>query len=281
MGIFQDRQRILMGVVVVIMAAIAIFYVVGKPDNSDEDQGVDTSLPARLQEIQTADKLVIGTAITRPFEYRNDENQLIGFDISLMEKFAQELGVSIEWKEMAFADLITELEAGNVDVVIAGMYITPVRQEVVDFAEPYLDTGLVMVTRTDAAEITSPEDLAGRTVGVKEGATGEVWAEQFRTEDEIELEIRQYTDTLDSLDDLDAGQIDVVFNDKLNTLEYIKTHPDIQIQGEVFAPAGLGIAVQKGDADLLAFINETLADLKAKGEIQKLFDQWINPETAS
>lgn len=261
----------------VIVLALVLTACKSKDDKKSD---TDTKLPARLQEIQTAKKLVVGTAITRPFEYYNDDGQLIGFDVDLMSLIAQRLGVTVEWREMAFADLLTELNAGTVDMVIAAMYIRPDRQALVEMSQPYLETGLIMAVHVDETNINSFEDLAGRTLGVKEGSTGATYA-QTRLVDEqgIAIDLRIYTDTLDSLDDLAEGRVDAIFNDRLNTLVYIQTHPTVRLQGEVFDPAGLGISVKKGDMDLLNFVNTTLDALKASGDIDRLFNQWINPQT--
>ncbi|HRF94455.1 MAG TPA: ABC transporter substrate-binding protein [Aggregatilineales bacterium] len=235
---------------------------------------------SRLSELQATGQIVIGTAITRPFEYRDEQtNELIGFDVDLMTEIVSSLGIQIVWREMAFADLLPELQAGNLDAVIAGMYITTAREELVDMSNPYLQTGLVMATHGGITDIATIQDLVGRTVGVKEGSTGERYAISLRDEQGIALELQRYTDTLDSLDDLDAGLVDVVFNDYINTLEYIKTHPNVSVVGEILQPAGLGISVQAGDADLLNFINSSLATLEANNKIQDLFNRWINPET--
>lgn len=239
---------------------------------------VENASPPKLPQYES---LVVGTALTAPFEYRDAEtNELIGFDVDLMTAIAQSLGVKLEWREFAFADLLTTLEAGTVDVVIAGMYITPAREEVVDMSQAYLETGLVMVVQAQNTTIQALPDLAGKTVGVKEGATGERWANDLRETQHIDLEIRRYTDTLDSLDDLNAGLLDAVFNDYLNSLQYIKTHPNVAVRGEIFDPAGLGIAVKSGNTELLALINTSLAELKSKGEIDRLYDKWLNPNNA-
>jgi ABC-type amino acid transport substrate-binding protein len=234
---------------------------------------------SRLDEIRAAGQLKIGTAITRPFEYRDTvTNTLIGFDVELMtEVFASE-AIVLTWREMAFADLLPELQAGQVDVVIAAMYITPAREALIDFSQPYLATGLVLVVQTDNTNIQTVNDLDGKILGVKEGSTGARKAEELRDIDGLNFQIRRYTDTLDSLDDLDSRLLDAVLNDQLNTLEYIKIHPNIRIQGEVLEPAGLGIAVQTGDTELLDFINLQLTRLQNEQKIQQLFDRWINPE---
>lgn len=194
-----------------------------------------------------------------------------------MTLIAERLDVSVEWREVAFADLLTELNAGTIDMVIAAMYIRADREALVDMSQPYLETGLIMAVQADDTTITSFEALADHSLGVKEGSTGAAYAQRLIDEQGIAIDLRIYTDTLDSLDDLAAGQIDAVFNDRLNTLVYIQDHPTVRLQGEVFDPAGLGISVKSGDTDLLNFVNASLDALKASGDIDRLFNRWINP----
>lgn len=247
---------------------------------SDPTSTPALSLPPRSPEEPTAPAvLVVGTAITAPFEYREPgTNRLIGFDVDLMNLLADRLQVQIEWREMAFADLLDELAAGSVDVVIAAMYITAAREEIVDFTMPYLDSGLVMVVRSEETEISTFADLAGKQVGVKENATGDRWAQQLQAEQQIDLILRRYTETQDSLEDLAAGHLDAVFNDKLNTLVYLQTQPGLRIQGDVFAPASMGIAVRSGNTALLQQLNAALQELKAAGTVEILYNRWISSD---
>lgn len=235
----------------------------------------------RIDEIRAAGTLRIGTSITHPFEYRDAAtNTLIGFDVDLMTEIFAGESIDLSWHEMAFADLLPQLRAGKVDVVIAAMYITPAREQVVDFSQPYLQTGLVMVVQADDTTIQTANDLEGKVVGVKEGSTGAWQADELRTIGGLDIQLRRYTDTLDSLDDLNAGQLDAVFNDRFNTLEYIKLHPGVRVQSEILVPAELGIAVRTGDKALLDFINLKLTSLQSDHTIKLLVDRWINPEKA-
>ena len=239
------------------------------------DAGPGSSASARIGEIQKKGVLVVGTANYRPFEYHDEKtNQLVGFDVDVADQIAKSLGVKVEWKEMQFAGLIPALQAGQVDMVIAAMYITDQRKEVVDFADPYVDTGLVMITRKNDDRIKSLSDLDGKTVGVKLGATGAKAADRLKQEGR-KIEIKQYNDTLDSFSDLLVSRVDVVFNDKLNTLEYLKTHPQLQIVGDTFDKASLGISVKKGDKDLLDRINDVVRKMKSQGQIDQLFQKWL------
>jgi ABC-type amino acid transport substrate-binding protein len=180
----------------------------------------------------------------------------------------------VKWRVMGFADLLPALQEGQVDLVIAAMYITPQRAQIVDMSQPYLNTGLVVVVRTDETTINGLGDLPGKIVGVKEGATGARYAAQLK-EEGIPITVRRYLETADSLEELEQGYVDAVFNDRLNTLEYIKTHPNLKIVGEVFDPASLGIAVRKDDAELLALINDVVRSARASGELDRLYAKWI------
>ncbi|MEN8173538.1 MAG: ABC transporter substrate-binding protein [Chloroflexota bacterium] len=227
--------------------------------------------------------LVVGTAITKPFEYHDPEtNELIGFDVDVANYIANELGVEIEFSEMPFASLIPSLETRKVDMTIAAMYIKPEREEVVDFATPYMETGLVMVVSPElAGKVNTPEDLDGLKVGVKIGATGDALAKEF-IEQGIALERKEYKETLESFADLEFGRVDAVLNDYLNTLAYLKDTGSEAVvvtleSGEVnfLSSVGLGIAVHDGDAELLAKINQILEEMHANGTYDELYAKWL------
>jgi ABC-type amino acid transport substrate-binding protein len=233
------------------------------------------ALSPRLQKIKDSGQFVIGTALTAPFEFRDTQSgKLQGLDIDLAQKIADKIGVPIVWKEMAFADLIPTLQAGKVDMVIAGMYITDKRKQSVDMTDGYLDTGLVAVTQSKTTSFATTKDMAGKIVCVKTGSTGAAFAQSL-VDEGTALTIQEYADTPSSLVDLSKGLCDAALNDKINSLEYIKTHPELKVGSDVFQPAQFGIAVQKGDAELLAFLNDNLKTLKGDGGLEKLYNTWV------
>ncbi len=240
-----------------------------------------------LAQIQARGVLSVGTAITEPFEYHDPATgELIGFDIDTAEYIADKLGVKLQWVEMPFANLIPSLQDRKVDMIIAAMYIKPEREELVDFSEPYINTGLVMVARPDLqAQIKTVQDLAGLKVGVKIGATGAELAQDLIAAG-IALESVEYKTTFDSFLDLEVGRVDVVFNDYLNTLVYIKdSQSDLEIvstdAGEVnfLSQVGLGIAVHQGDRELLELINSVLVDMRQESTFDRLHENWLGPGT--
>jgi ABC-type amino acid transport substrate-binding protein len=236
-----------------------------------------------LERIKSRGVLIVGTAITKPYEYYDPETkELTGFDVEIAKHIANELGVRIEWVEMPFANLIPALIEQKVDMTIAAMYITDEREAQVDFSRPYIKTGLVMVTQTDSSdEIQSIQELAGHSVGVKIGATGEALANELLAQG-IPLKVIEYQDSLDSLMDLEVGRVDVVFNDYLNTLIYINEYDsDLHIftdsQGSInfLSQAGLGIAVHPLNQDLLNEINTILSEMEKTGVTDQLYRTWL------
>ncbi|MBI4870323.1 MAG: amino acid ABC transporter substrate-binding protein [Candidatus Riflebacteria bacterium] len=241
--------------------------------------GASSSLAA----IRERGYLIVGTAITKPFEFHDpDTNELVGLDVEIATGLASRLGVKCEFREMPFAALIPSLETGKVDMTIGAMHVTDARRKSVDFAEPYLETGLVMVVPAQAeGKLLRAEDLQGRRVGVKLGSTGDQLAQELLSRG-LRLERKEYKETLESLLDLEFGRLDVVLNDYLNTLAYFKDHPS-QIKlattaaGQVsfLSRAGFGVAFRKGSRELVEAADAALRQMKTDGTIRKIHDKWL------
>jgi ABC-type amino acid transport substrate-binding protein len=199
---------------------------------------------------------------------------LKGLDVELAQVIADRIGVPIVWKEMAFADLIPALQEGKMDLAIAGMYITAKRKALVAMSDGYVDTGLVVVARMESPAIADSQQLADKIVCVKSGSTGALFAQKL-LDGGIALRIQEYADTVSSLEDLSNGFCDAALNDKINSIEYIKTHADLKVASDVLEAAQFGIAVKKDDAELLAFVNSIIAEMKADGSLDRLYDTWV------
>jgi polar amino acid transport system substrate-binding protein len=249
----------------------------------------DETDQSSLAQTKARGVLIVGTAITKPFVFLDpDTETLVGFDIGVAEWIADELGVKIEWVEMPFAALIPSLRDRKVDMTIAAMYITPEREALVNFAEPYIDTGLVMVVSPELQDrVETAQDLGGLRVGVKIGATGAQLTQDLIARG-IALESKEYKHTLDSLLDLEVGRVDVVFNDYLNTLVYLQdSQSDLKIvtddagQVNFLSHVGLGIAVHEDDQALLGAINAALIEMKRDGVLDRLYETWLMPTTGN
>ena len=280
---FFLRKVILYAIVMLLLAACNSTFA---PSNETTTENLSKSTQnemSGLEKVKEKGIITIGTAITKPFEYYDPQtNELIGLDVDIAQYIAYDLGVNIHWIEIPFASLVPAVEEGKVDIAIAGMYITPERKKVVDFSTPYLKTGLIMAVNPDIhPTIHSVDNIEGLNIGVKIGATGEKLAEEF-VNNGMELNITRYQNTLDSLLDLEVGRVDIVFNDYLNTLFYIKEYDSvIQIVEDknhdtVFlSDATLGIAVNKQNKKLLEEINSILKEMEDNGVINQYYEKWL------
>lgn len=141
-----------------------------------------TALPAIAQDvparIKQAGKIVIATMPNyAPITYKDPAtNKLMGFDIDLGEAVAKELGLAVEWQEIAFAQMLPSLQTGRVDTVLAGMSDLPARRETIDFVD-YMKSGAQFFTLTSlAGSIKTPDDLCGKSVGASRSTN---WPKQI------------------------------------------------------------------------------------------------------
>lgn len=230
-----------------------------------------------LDAIEAAGVIKMATGTYVPFEYRDDDNNIVGFDVDLGQLVADKLGVELEVMDMTFTSIIPSIESGEYDFSFAAMYDTEARREVVNMTDSYMETGMVLVTVAgNPLNITSLADCEGLRVAVKAGATSEVVAQEGLESGEVTYEIVGYEDTIGCVSDLVSGRVDVVVNDLLNQKEINKTNDKVEIVCEPFTEAKLAGAVALGNEDLLDFINEVIAEYRADGTYETLFSQWID-----
>ena len=271
----KTMKKSLLLMIATLMLVMAVAGCGGAPAKTESKPEAKPAAASRIEQIKKNGKLILATGNYRPFEYHDEKtNKIIGYDIDVAEAVAKKIGVPLEVKELQFTGLIPTLQNGQADLVIAAMYITPARREVVDFAEPYMDTGMVVAVRKDDTTIKGPNDLNGKVVGVKTGATSEKVAQELN-EKGAKITIKSYKETVDYLLDLQNGRLDAAINDLLNQLEYNKANPNVKIVGEPFTKAQLGIAVKKGDKELVDLVNTVLKELKQSGEADKLYKKWL------
>ncbi|MEN6567826.1 MAG: basic amino acid ABC transporter substrate-binding protein [Veillonellales bacterium] len=266
----MKKYQTITGILTILV--LIIFLIAGCGQSSSTPTATSQN---HIDQIKKNGKLVLATGDYRPFEYHDEEtNKMVGYDIDLAEAIAKKIGVPVEVKEMQFTSLIPTLQNSQADLVIAAMYITDQRKEVVDFADPYMDTGMVLVVNAGDTAIKSVKDLDGKVVGVKTGATSEKVAQDLKAQG-ANITIKSYKETVDYLLDMENGRLDASINDLLNQLEYNKTHPNVKIVGEPFTKASLGIAVKKGDKDMIELVNSVLKEMKQNGEADKLYQKWL------
>ena len=229
---------------------------------------------AAASEVLADGVLTVGTnAEFPPFEYVDDNGEPDGFDIALIKAIGEKLGVTVEVENMEFEALVSAI-GSKIDLAIAGMTVTDERQESVDFSNPYYDA-LQYVIVPEGSEIASFDDLAGKTIGVQLGTTGD-----FIASDDVEgANVSQYNKGVDAVNDLLNGRVDCVIIDK-NPAQVFETQFSGQIKALDGAQFGFevenyAIALPKGDAALAQQVNKALEEIKADGTFDQLVADYI------
>ncbi|MDN5338479.1 MAG: arginine/lysine/histidine transporter system substrate-binding protein [Thermotogaceae bacterium] len=224
-----------------------------------------------IDEIKSRGYLVVGTEATfPPFEYYNENNEIVGFDIDIARKIAEALGVELKVVDTAFDGLIPSLLTKKLDMVIAGMTITEERAKVVAFSEPYFTAGQVIVVRKGSTPIKDFEGLKGKVVAVQLGTTGDLVVSELKGIKEV----RRFEKFTDAFLELKNRRVDAVVLDSAVAKAYVLSNPNLEITSDVLSSEQYGIAVRKEDKDLLEFINKVLADMR-KSPYDLLIEKWF------
>ena len=218
--------------------------------------------------------LVMGTnAEFPPFESRGGAggDDVVGFDVRVAEAIAAKVGLPLKIEDMKFDSLLPALSAGKVDMVLAGMTITEERARNVDFSAPYYKATQVVLMRSGAEVPATKEALKGRMVAVQLGTTGDGVA----TEIVGQGNVRQFTSAMDAVVELNNGKVDFVVIDEQPANQFLKKNPGLVLVRLEFDAEFYGVAVKKGNAELLAQINEALAEIAEDGRYDQFVDEWM------
>ena len=221
-----------------------------------------------------AGQIIVGTnAEFMPFEYTDDQNNIIGYDIDIIKAIGNAVGLEVSISNQAFDTLIEALESGRIDAVISGMTITDARRQRVDFSEPYYNAAQVIVVTGNTKGIETIEDIKGKLIGVQLGTTGAIMAEEAMGENNPDLkQFRKYNEVFS---ELRLGRIDAIVVDLPVAEAYIKQFPTLKISSAPMSEEQYGIPVKKG-SPLLQQINEGLKKIRASGEYDELTTKWFD-----
>ena len=224
-------------------------------------------------------KLVVGTnAEFAPFEYINDDGEIDGFDIALMKAMGEEMGYDIEVVNMEFKSLTASLKTGGLDVVAAAMTITDERQQVVDFSDGYYEAGQCIVVK-NGSPIKTFTDLEGKSIAVQEGTTGDLMVTPGNEESLLKsADVKRFKKGTDAIISLKNGGVDAVVIDQAPAKAYEKQNEGsiTCIVSDEVASEVYGLAVQKGNTQLVGEINAALAKLQENGTYNQILDQYVN-----
>ena len=228
---------------------------------------------------EEAKKIVVGLDDSfPPMGFKDEKNEIVGFDIDLAKEVAKRLGREVEFKAIDWNSKEAELKSGRVDILWNGLDITDKRKENMLFSEPYMDNRqIVFVAKNGKLSVAGEADLAGKTIGTQSGGTTE---EYFENKPELKAsmkEVKYYPDYINAFMDLENGRLDAVVGDEIIGRYYISKHPDeIQAIDTVIGTVSqFGIAFRKDDQKLRDEVQKVFDEMKADGTVAKISEKWF------
>ena len=220
-------------------------------------------------------KITVATDATwPPMEFVDANKNIVGFDIDLVNEIAKAEGFQVEIKNTAWDGIFAGLAAGNYQVIASSVTITDERKATMDFSDPYVNAGQVLVVRKDATGINSLNNLVGKKVGAQIGTTGAIEIGKVQG-----VELKTYDEVGLAFEDLVNGNIQGVVADSPIAANFAlqnATYKDkLMIVGKPFTDEWLGFAFKKGDTKTLKLFNDGLAKVKASGKLDELQKKWL------
>ena len=244
-----------------LVAAVAALSACGKKDEA-----------AQAPAAAAAKVYLVGVeSAYAPFSAENEKKEVVGFDIDVMKALAQKIGIEVKFVPTPFEGFFNFLAQGDRDLLISAITITDERKQTVDFSEPYFEATQLIAVPTADAKVQKFDDLKNLKVGVQSATSGDEIVQQLLGKNNPN--IKRLDSTPLALKELETGGVDAVVADDAVVKNYITNNPSSKLRtvsDANFPKEYYGIAVRKGNTELLNKVNKGMADLKADGTFDKI-----------
>lgn len=260
----QKRLALTMAGTFLLLVACGSDDTSGQDTTSGEDSNQDSE--TITYDVATDNNFV-------PFEFIDLEtNELIGFDIELMEAIADEVGFEVVFHQMDFTGALSGIEQGSYDAAINGMTITEERKENIDFSDPYYESGLILAVAEDNETIESIDDLnESHTVSTRLSSTSQTYLEE-----NTDAASDAYPEITEAYQALLTGHVDAALYDMPNVQYFMQQQGEgsMKIVGDMLTGEEYGIAFPKG-SDLVEDVNEALSTLMENGTYGDIYEEYF------
>ena len=215
-----------------------------------------------------------------PMGYRNEENEVVGFDIDVAREVAARLGVEFVAQPVDWSSKELELASGNIDCLWNGLSITPEREASMAMSFPYLNNQIILYAMKDSG-IDSLEAMAGKSVAVQSGSFAEEVLDSAEYADfkGSLSQVLAYDEYLTALMDMQAGGVDAVLIDQVVAeFRIAGMGTDQIVPVATLADDNYGIGFRQGDIALRDKVEAVLKEMKADGKLAEISSQWFGSD---
>lgn len=208
-----------------------------------------------------------------PYEYKEGD-KVVGIDADVAQAIADKLGMKLEIVDTKFDAIIPGVQSGKYDMGMAGMTVTPEREQSVAFSDSYA-TGIQSIIVKQGSDIKSVDDLSEKTkIGVQLGTTGDIYAK----DDFGDEAVQEFDKGADAVQALLAGKIDCVIIDNEPAKSFVAANDGLEILSTSYAEEEYAICFKKDNTELQTKVNNALKELIADGTLQKIVNKYIKAE---
>lgn len=240
---------------------------------SDEGAAADTS----WTDMQDKGELVVGLDDTfAPMGFRDEENNLVGFDIDLANAVGKELGISVKFQPINWDSKELELTSKNVDCLWNGMSATPERMEKMSLSNKYLNNKIIIMALKKDVKVAKAEDLADYNIGTQADSAALETMQADPAFDTFKDKITEYKTYDQALMDMQAGRLDCIVVDQvLGEYKNSKLKEKMAVCDYDFGDDFYAIGFRKEDKELTNKVNEAIQALIDNGEAEKISNTWF------
>lgn len=225
-------------------------------------------------------KIVVGLDDNYPpMGFRDENNEITGFDVDLAKEAAKRLNREVEFKPIDWSSKEAELKSGRVDVLWNGLDITEDRKKNMLFSDPYMDNRQILFV-TKGSSINTLADLQGKTVGTQSGSTGEENLNKDQALKDSLKEVKVYPDYIAAFMDLENGRIDAIVGDEITGRYYMNKHPDkFEARDIVIGDVtSFGIGFAMDNKSLRDEVQKVLDEMKKDGTMAQISEKWFGKD---
>lgn len=258
-----------LSVIMLVVLVAAVFAGCGS--KSKQDAGLNS-----LERVKKAGVLTIGLDDSfPPMEFRDDKNNLIGFDIDVAKEIGKKLGVKVQHIPTEWSGIIEALKTSKFDMIMATLSITDERKKQILFSDPYIMEGQIIAVKKGNTSIKTADDLKGKIVACQLGTTGQEAAKKVQGIKEL----KPYDKITEAFYDLKIGRVDAIVVDELVGRYYIsKNAADYEVLPQKLTDEPVGIGFKKQDTELKDAVQKAMDELKAEGTLSKISEKWFGTD---
>jgi polar amino acid transport system substrate-binding protein len=214
-----------------------------------------------------------------PMGFKNEKNEIVGFDIDMAKEAAKRLGRPVEFKAIDWSSKEAELKSGRIDVIWNGLNITEERKKNMLFSNPYMEAKQLIFIPA-GSPVKGQADLAGKVIGIQSASTAEQNLENDKDFAGTLKEVKKYPDCIAAMMDMEVGRVDAIITDEIVGRYYMEKKPGkfVALEKPVGPIGNFGIGFRLDDKALQGDIQKVLDEMKKDGTSAKISKQWFGAD---